>query len=276
MPLTDLFDYAFLRQAALAGALASVLCGAVGTFVVVKRLVHISGGISHAAFGGLGVCVFLGFDPRLGAAAVAVLSALLLAGVGESRSGSRDAAIGVLWALGMAVGMVFVARAPAAAPNLASYLFGNVLAVRASDVWLTAALALVVVAALALLYKDLLAVAFDEAFARVQGVPVRALLAGLLVLVALSVVLLIQLVGIVLVIALLTIPPLVALRWAHGFLAVVVASMFGGLVMTLAGLAASFAWDLPSGPAMVLVGALGLAASWCLDRLRMRRPRLAA
>jgi zinc transport system permease protein len=274
MPLSELLDYAFLRHAALAAALASVLCGAVGTFVVVKRLVHISGGISHAAFGGLGVCVFLGLDPRLGAAAVAVLSALVLARVGESRSGSRDAAIGVLWALGMAVGMVFIARSPAAAPNLASYLFGNVLAVRAGDVWLTAALAAVVVSAFGLLYEDLLAVAFDEAFAHVQGVPVQALIAGLLVLVALTVVLLIQLVGIVLVIALLTIPPLVALRWAHGFLAVVVTAMAGGLVMTLSGLAASYAWDLPSGPAMVLVGGVGLTASWAFGRLRLRRPRL--
>jgi zinc transport system permease protein len=260
----------------VASVLASVLCGAVGTLVVVKRLVHISGGISHAAFGGLGLCVFLGLDPRLGAAAVAVVAALLLANVGESRSASHDAVIGVLWALGMAVGMVFVARSPGYAPNLASYLFGNVLAVRASDAWLTLVLAVVVVGLLAIYYKDLLAVAFDEAFARVQGLPVRGLLTGLLVLVALSVVFLIQLVGIVLVIALLTIPPLVALRWAHSFLAVVLAAMGTGLVMTLCGLAASYAWDLPSGPAMVLVGALALAASWALGRAqswRQRRPR---
>lgn len=276
MPFAELFDYAFLRHAAIAGVLASLLCGAVGTLVVVKRLVHVSGGISHAAFGGLGVCVLLGLDPRLGAAAVAVLSALVLANIGESRSASRDAAIGVLWALGMALGMVFLARAEGYAPNLASYLFGNVLAVRASDVWLTLGLAVVVVAGLAVFYEDLLAVAFDEPFARVMGVPVRAVLSGLLVVVALSVVFLIQLVGIVLVIALLTIPPLLALRWAHSFLAVVALATAGGLVMTLGGLAAAYTWDLPAGPAMVLVGALLLVVGWALERWRFGWRRAAA
>jgi zinc transport system permease protein len=257
--LADLFAYDFLRNALVASLLASVLCGAVGTLVVVKRLVALSGGISHAAFGGLGLCLFLGVDPRWGAAAVAVASALVLSRVEESRSGSRDATIGLLWAVGMAAGMLLMAKAPGTSPDIVSYLFGNVLAVRSSDVWLTAALAVVVLGVLAVFYKELLAVTFDETFARTQGVPVRSLLALLLVLVALSVVFLIQLVGIILVIALLTVPPLVALRLARSFLGVIAVATGVGMVMTVAGLVLSYLWDLPSGPTMVMVGAAMLA-----------------
>lgn len=272
--LGDLLSYGFLRQALAASALAAILCGAVGTFVVVKRLVFISGGISHAAFGGLGVCLYLGADPRLGAAAVAVGSALVLSRIEESRSGSRDATIGVLWAVGMAAGIVFVALTPTYAPNVMSYLFGNVLAVRPSDVWLTLALTAGVLLVLALFYKELVAVAFDEPFARVQGVPAQAFVTLLLVLVALSVVFLIQLVGIILVIALLTIPPLVALRLVRSFLAVILTSTAVGLVMTVGGLALSYLADVPSGPTMVLLGAalLLLVAGTVRLRERGRRP----
>ena len=272
--LSDLLTYEFLRNALAASILASVLCGVVGTFVVVKRLVFISGGISHAAFGGLGICLFLGIDPRLGAAAVAVGSALVLSRVEESRSGSRDATIGLLWAVGMAVGVVFLARAPGYAPNLMSYLFGNVLAVSPGDVGLTLALAASVLLLLAAFSKELVAVAFDEPFAQVQGVRVGAFRTLLLVMVALSVVFLIQLVGIILVIALLTIPPLAALRLARSFPGVILTSMAVGLVMTVGGLALSYAWDVPSGATMVLLGAVLLLATagWKRWRGRRRQP----
>lgn len=268
--LLHLLSYDFLRHALWAGLAASVLCGVVGSFVVVKRLVAIGGGISHAAFGGLGLCLFLGIDPRLGAAAVAVVAALLLARAGESRERSRDATIGILWAVGMAVGIVFVARTPGYAPNLVSYLFGNILTVRASDVWLAFALVAVVLVVLALYHRELVAVAFDEEYARVQGVPVGRFLTLLLVLVALTVVFLIQLVGIILVIALLTIPPLVGLRLADRFSRVMLAATATGVVMTAGGLALSYATDLPSGPTMVLLGALLLALLAGFQRLRRR------
>ena len=253
--LSHLLSFDFVRHALLAGLLASVLCGIVGTFVVVKRLVFISGGISHAAFGGLGLCYYLGVDYRWGASAVAVGSALALAGAGRDRGRSHDATIGILWAVGMAVGIVFLHLTPGYAPNLQTYLFGNILAVTAQDVRLTFALVVVLLALLALFWKELVAVAFDEAFAAVQGVPVRLALAGLMVAIALAVVFLIQLVGTLLVIALLTIPPALALRLANGFLAVMVTATFSGALMTLGGLVLSYSFDLPSGPAVVLLGA---------------------
>ncbi|HEV8239514.1 MAG TPA: metal ABC transporter permease [Thermoanaerobaculia bacterium] len=254
--LAHLLSFEFVRHALVAGLLASVLCGVVGTFVVVKRLVFISGGISHAAFGGLGLCYWLGVDYRWGASAVAVGSALALAGAGRDRGRSHDATIGILWAVGMALGIVFLHLTPGYAPNLQTYLFGNILTVTAQDVRLTAGLVVVLVALLALFWKELVAVAFDEAFAAVQGVPVRLALAGLMVAIALAVVFLIQLVGTLLVIALLTIPPALALRLANGFLAVMVTATLAGALMTLGGLALSYSFDLPSGPAVVLLGAV--------------------
>jgi zinc transport system permease protein len=269
--MSHLLSFEFVRHALVAGLLAAVLCGVVGTFVVVKRLVFISGGISHAAFGGLGLCYFLGVDYRWGAAAAAVASALALAGSGHGRGRSHDATIGILWALGMAVGIVFMHQTPGYAPNLQTYLFGNILTVTAQDVWLTLGLVAILLTLVALFWKELVAVAFDEAFAAVQGVPVRAVLTALLVAIALTVVFLIQLVGALLVIALLTIPPVLALRLVNGFFAVVVTATVAGMLLTIGGLAASYALDLPSGPAIVLLGGLLLllAEGWLRARRRL-------
>jgi zinc transport system permease protein len=272
--ILDALSYDFVRQALAAGLLASVLCGIVGTLVVVKRLVFLGAGISHASFGGLGLCYFLGVEPLLGAAAVAVGAALVLgrgaAPGNEGAARSRDALIGILWAVGMALGVVFVHLTPGYAPNLMTYLFGNVLTVGGRDVAAAAALVVVVVAAFGLFYKETVGVAFDEEFAAVQGVPVRLATTAILLVTALSVVFLIQLVGIILVMALLTIPPVVALMLFHRFLAVVAASTALGAAMTVGGFALSYATDLPSGPAMVLLGTAVLLVVASLRRLTYR------
>ncbi len=254
------FSYDFTRLALLAGLLASVLGGVLGTFVVVKRLVFITGGISHAAFAGLGFCYWLGVDPLIGAVVVAVLAALLLGWVSDAGTRSQDALIGVLWAGGMAIGILFIHMTPGYAPNLMTYLFGDILTVVPRDVVLLAVLTTVTLGLLFVLHRGLVAVAFDETFARVQGVPVRALTLLLLVLVALAVILLIQVVGIVLLLALFTLPPMIALLLvARSFGLVLLVAVLTGLLMTTGGLAASWTMDLPTGPAIVLTGiVLGL------------------
>lgn len=268
--LAELFSYGFLRNAVAAGLAASVLCGVVGTFVVVRRLVFLGGGIAHAAFGGLGACYWAGIDPRIGAAAVAVVSALLLGRAEGGRGRSEDAAIGILWAVGMAVGIVFLHATPGYAPDLMTYLFGNILTVGDGDVLLTVGLVAVVLAMLALWFKELTALAFDPEFAAVQGVPVKAAGTLLLVVVALSVVLLIHLVGILLVIALLAIPPAISLMLVHRFGLVMLLSTLIGAAITLGGLALSWAWDLPSGPVIVLLGAALMLAVSLLKKLSGR------
>lgn len=271
--MTELFAHELLRNAVWAGILASVLCGVLGTFIVVKRLVFLGGGISHAAFGGLGVCHFLGLPPLWGAGAVAVVSAAVLGLTGRASGGrgkSADAVIGILWAVGMAVGVVFLYKTPGYAPDLMSFLFGNLLAVSRTDVLVTLGFVAVLLAVLALFYDELVAVTFDQEFAAVQGVAVTPFLTLLLVLIALGLVLLIQLVGILLVLALLTIPPVISLRFARRLPTVMVLSTAVGIAMTVGGLSLSYVWDLPSGPAIVLLGAVGLGAVVTVERVRRR------
>ena len=270
--LIELWSYDFIRQAVFAALLASVLCGVIGTFVVVKRLVFISGGVSHAAFGGLGVCYYLGFEPLIGAGVVAILSALLVALGGRRWIRSRDAIIGILWSVGMAIGVIFVALSPGYAPNLMTYLFGNILTVGRGAVLATFLFTLVVVGFVITFFKEFVAVSFDEEFARVQGVPVGVFIAILMMMVALSVVLLIQLVGIILVIALLTIPPVISLMLTRGFVSVILVSSLVGAMMTLGGLALSYVFDLPSGPTMVLLGALLMLLAYLWQRGVRRDP----
>jgi zinc transport system permease protein len=270
--LLHALSYEFLRNAVFAGLLASLLCGVIGPFVVVKRLAFLSDGISHAAFGGMGVCFFLGVNPMLGALAVALASAATLGALGSDRVRSYDSLIGVLWAVGMAVGIVFVYKTPGYAPNLMSYLFGNILMVSRRDLAITLALAACVLLLLSLFFKDLVAVSFDEVFARVQGVPVRLLLSLLLTLIGLSVVILIQVVGIILVVALLTIPPVISLMLWQDLRTVMLSSVLVGTGITLGGLALSFLYDLPSGSAIVLLGAALLFAVHLSRKLRSRYP----
>ncbi|MEX0872078.1 MAG: metal ABC transporter permease [Aquisalimonadaceae bacterium] len=272
--LSVLLSYEFAQNALLAGLLASVLSGVVGTFVVIKRLVFIAGGISHAAFAGLGVCYYLGIHPLIGAVVVAVLAALLLGWLGRGDSGRhQDAFIGILWAAGMAVGIVFIHMTPGYAPNLMAYLFGDILTVSRANVWLLAGLVALTLLIMGLFYRSFVAVAFDETFAQVQGVPVNLINQMLLVLVALAVILLIQVVGIVLLIALFTLPPVIALMMAaRSFALVLLSAVIMGMIMTTGGLAGSYWLDIPSGPAIVLFGiGLGMLVRgliWLRGRIR--------
>lgn len=258
--LFTLFEYDFLRNAALAGLLASIACGVIGTFVVVKRLVFISGGISHAAFGGLGACHYFGLPPLWGAFGVAAVMALVLGPERSEKLRSQDALIGVLWAVGMAIGTVFIYKTPGYAPDLMSYLFGDILTVSRTDLWVMFLLDVAVLLFLALFYKELVAVSFDATFAHVQRVPVAPLQTLLLLLIACSIVILIQVVGIILVIALLTIPALISLMLWRNFRYVLIGAVVVSMLMTWAGLALSYAYDWPTGPAIVLLGVVAMAA----------------
>ena len=269
----EALSYEFLRNAVIAGVLASVLCGVIGTFVVVKKLAFISDGISHAAFGGMGVCFFLGIDPLLGAVPVALLCALTLGAVDRQTIRSYDALIGVLWAVGMAVGIVFLYKTPGFAPNLMTYLFGNILLVSRRDVLIILALTAFVLLTVFVFFKGIVAVAFDEVFAQVRGVQVRLVMSLLLGMIALSVVILIQVVGIILVVALLTIPSVVSLMLWKDLRSVLLGSVLIGVSITLGGLYLSFAFDLPSGPAIILLGAVLLVAVYGVKRLPRRAAR---
>lgn len=257
---------------ALAAALlASLLCGFVGTVVVLRRLVALGGGIAHAAFGGVGLALLLGFDARLGAAGVATIAAAALAPLRSERLARLDAAIGVLWAVGMATGMLLLSGAAHGDLDVEAILFGDLSQVRSSDLALLAGFVLAMIALLLAFGRELVATAFDDEHARLQGLPVGGLSFLLLLVVALSVVALLSLVGVVLAIALLAIPPLVALRLFRSLPAIVAGGCGVGLVISLGGLAVAARNGLPAGPTIILLGGFLLGLVHLLPR-RPQRP----
>ncbi|MGD9299801.1 MAG: metal ABC transporter permease [Thiohalocapsa sp.] len=270
---TALTEQAFLRQALLAGLLASIGCGLIGPFVVVKRIAFLAGGIAHSVLGGMGAALYFGFDPLLGALAAAVVSALLIGWVRLTWHTGEDTAIGALWAIGMAVGILFISRTPGYTTDLMSFLFGNILLVPTRELWFMAALDLLLLLVVGLGYRHFIAVAFDEDFARLRGLPVAALYLLLLVLVALTVVLMIQVVGLSLVIALLTLPAAMAGQWTHSITSMMLLATVLGAALTSGGLALSYTPDLPPGPTIILLaGALYLVSAVVSAALRRTPP----
>lgn len=267
----------FLQHALAAGLLASVGCGVMGPFVVVKRITFLAGGIAHAVLGGMGVAAYFGGSPLLGALIAALAAALLIGAVRLKASEREDTLIGALWSVGMAVGILFIARTPGYNVDLMSALFGNILMVTEDHLRLMIGLDLLLVAIVAAFYKQLLAVAFDEEFARLRGLPVSFLYLLLLCLVALTVVLLIRVVGLILVIALLTLPAAIATQYAATLGRMMGLAVAIGAALTTSGLALSYAPDLPAGPTIiVLAGAVYLVSTLVRHGLRRRPARRSA
>jgi zinc transport system permease protein len=251
--MTELLQFDFMRNAFIAGILASVVCGIIGPYVVVNRIVFISGGISHAAFGGIGLGYLLGINPIWGAVFFSLASALSIGGVSRWTDLRQDTAIGIMWAIGMALGVIFIGLSPGYAPDLFSYLFGNILTVPFSDIVVMLILAAIIILVVSLLYKEFLAFSFDEEFAVVAGVPVTLLYFILLCLIALTVVVLIRIVGIILVIALLTIPAAISARFTHNLKRMMALSIILGILFNFCGLWLSAVLNLASGATIILV-----------------------
>ena len=264
-------QYEFMRHALLAGMLAAVACGTVGVYVVVKRMVFISGGIAHASFGGIGLGYFLGINPVIGAMFFSLGSGLAIGGITRRTRLPSDTAIGILWASGMALGIIFIALTPGYAPDLMSYLFGNILTVPVSDILLMVILDAVIIAIVAALYKEFLILSFDEEYGVAIGMPVDRLYLLLLCMIALTVVVLIRVVGMILVIALLTFPAAMARQFTQSIKTMILLSIALGALFTFGGLWLSFALGLPSGATIILVGGSALAVTFGVSRFRARR-----
>ncbi len=257
-----LTTYGFLQSALMAGLLASVGCGVIGTYVVVKRLTFIAGGIAHSVLGGMGAAVYFGFDPMNGALIAAVIAALLIGGIRLIWQTREDTLIGALWAVGMAIGVLFIARTPGYQADLMSYLFGNILLVPDENLWFMGWLDLILLALVGAYHQQFLAVVFDEEFAHLRGIPVIFFYLLLLVMVAVTVVLLIRVVGLILVLALLTLPAAIAGHYVQSLGRMMLLATLIGSLVCLLGLGFSYGPDLPSGPVIVLVaGALYILSS---------------
>ncbi|WP_373500807.1 metal ABC transporter permease [Desulfococcus sp.] len=257
----------FMRNALAAGLLASVICGIMGTLVVVNRIVFLSGGIAHAAYGGIGLAFYFGWPYLPGTIGFSLFAAMLMASVSMKAKHRADTIIGVIWALGMAFGIILIDLTPGYHVDLMSYLFGSILTVPASDLLIMLSLGILIALAVACYYKDLLALSYDEEFARIRGVPVRALYFAMIGMLAVTIVMVIQVVGLILVIALLTIPPFIVERHAKSLLQMMVGSSLLGALFTIAGLWISYRYNLTSGAAIILVSGIGFLFSLLVDRL---------
>lgn len=262
----DFLQYDFMRNALAAGLAASVLCGVIGIYVILNKIVFISDGIAHAAFGGIGLGYFLGYNPLAFGIGSAVITALGIGMVSSRARISEDTAIGVFMATGMALGIMLLTLSKGYARDLYGYLFGNILAVTRSDVLLIAALTLIILALVFLLYKEFLLLSFDPIYAEAIGLPVQSLRLLLLVMVAFSVVILIKIVGIIMVIALLTIPGAISRRHMLGLPAIMAGSIILGAIFVTIGLLISYELDVPSGATIILTAALAFFLSTVLSR----------
>lgn len=251
MDFLNLLDYSFIRHAILAALFMSVACGITGTYIVSRRMVFISGGITHASFGGVGIGFFFGFSPLAGAALFAVFAALATENLTRRKILRNDSIIAILWSLGMALGIIFIYLTPGYAPNLMSFLFGSIITVTQTDLWLMFILALVVTLVFIFLYKPILYVAFDEQFARIRGIPVMLLNYILIVLVALTIVLSIRTAGIILVLSVLTIPQNISNLFTNRFDHIMIGSVVIGFLASLTGLFISYYLDIPSGATII-------------------------
>lgn len=254
-------DLAFLRHALGAGLLASIAFGVIGAYVVARRITYVAAAISHSLLGGIGLALYLStvagikwLGPDAGALVAALLAALVLASVARHGRQREDSTIGTVWTIGMAVGLLCFFKTPGYIDPM-SYLFGDILMIGRRDVWLVAGLDVLVVGVGVYFYRELMAVCFDEEFARLRGVPARAFYLLLLGLTAVTVVLMVKLVGIVMLIALLTLPAAIAGRYARRLWQMMLGAVVLCMIFVFLGLGISYQWDLPSGPTIILLAA---------------------
>lgn len=270
--LWEAIHFEFMRNALLAGVFVSVACGVIGTLIVVNRIAFISGGIAHAAYGGIGLAFFLGFSPTLGATFFSLVVAVIMGVVSVKSKHRSDTVVGVLWAVGMAIGVVLIDLTPGYNVDLMSYLFGSILAVPKAELWFMLPLDVIIVSTVALFYKEFMAVSYDEEFAFVVGLPVKTLYFALLCMTALSVVMTIRVVGLILVIALLTIPPYIAEKYTTSLGKMMVLSSLLGIFFTVLGLSLSFKYNLTSGATIILVAGTGFFLTQALELIKGSKP----
>ncbi len=270
--MIEYFDYPFFVNALWGVVPISVASAIVGTYIVARRMVAICGGITHACFGGLGLGCFMGWNPLAVAAAFAVGSSLGVEWLSERQRLRQDSAIAVVWSLGMALGVLFVFLTPGYVPELNSFLFGNILTVTRTDLWLFGGFTAVLTAFFALNYRRIVAVAFDPDFARVAGLPVRLLQGVMSVLVAVCIVLAIRLVGVMLLMAVISLPQLTAEVACRRFGSIMAGSVAVSLVCSVAGLFLSMAVDVPCSALIVMFMGGAFAVARCCRKM-FKRPQ---
>jgi zinc transport system permease protein len=264
--MIEALQFEFMQHALAAGLLASLICGIMGTLVVVNRIVLISGGIAHAAYGGIGLAFYFGLPYLLGTIGFSLLAAMVMAVVSMKAKHRTDTIIGVIWALGMAFGIILIDLTPGYNVDLMSYLFGSILTVPTEDLLIMLMVAGGITLMVGYYYKDLLVLSYDEEFAQIRGVPVKRLYFVLIGMLAVTIVLVIQVVGLILVIALLTIPPFIAEKHTKSLVQMMVWSSLLGALFTTTGLWLSYRYNLTSGATIIMVSGVAFLISLLIDQ----------
>ncbi len=267
----EVLQFEFMRNALMAGLLTSVICGIIGTFVVVNRIAFLAGGIAHAAYGGIGLAFFFGLPYIVGTLGFTLFAAMIMAAVTLKAKDRADTFIGVLWAGGMGLGVLLLDLTPGYNVDLMSYLFGSILAVPKSDLWQMLVMCLSVGLIVIFFYNDFLAMSYDEEFARLRGVPVKGLYFLLIGMIALSIVMIIRVVGLILVIALLTIPPYIAEKYVQSLSMMMLISTLLCCMFTMTGLWLSYIFNLTSGATIIMVAVAAFFISFLMQYLKSRR-----
>lgn len=261
-------QFEFIRNALMAGILVSIACGIIGTFVVINRIVFISGGIAHSAYGGIGLGYFFGFNPVVGAMIFAVISALSMGWVEKKTEQRADTIIGVMWAIGMAIGIILIDLTEGYKADLMSYLFGSILTVPSQDLMIMLVLDLVIILMVFLCYKELVAISFDPVFATTRNLPVNIFYLMLITAIALTVVMVMQVVGLIMVIALLTIPAAIAVQFIQDLKQMMFISSILGTTFVIIGLSLSYVFNLTSGATIILVAGIAYLLTLILKAIK--------
>jgi zinc transport system permease protein len=266
--MIEALQFEYMQNAIMAALLGSIACGVIGSYVVVKKIGYISGGIAHASFGGLGLGYLIGVDPFLCLLPFSLVSAWIIGIISRKADVSEDTAIGILWTAGMALGVIFIGLTPGYVPDLFSYLFGNILTVPRHDIYIMAGLDIFIILTVFLFYREFLVISFDEEYARASGVNTMFFYLLLLTLVALTVVMLIRVVGIIMVIALLTIPPSIAKQHTTNLKPMMLLSIILGVILTTGGLWASYELDLASGATVIILLVIAFIVSTVVKKIK--------
>ncbi|MEA1915658.1 MAG: metal ABC transporter permease [Campylobacterota bacterium] len=256
--MLELLSYEFIQNALIAGILVSIASGIIGSLIVVNRMVFLAGGIAHTSYGGIGLAVYFGFPIFLGASLFAVSAALLMAFITLNNRERIDTFIGLIWAVGMAIGIILIDLTPGYNVDMMSYLFGSILAVSAEDIYFMTGLLGAIIFIIVFWYRDILAVSYDSEYAQLRGINVKFFYTLILVMSALTVVIAIKVVGLILVIALLTIPIYIAEKLSHSLLSMMMISGVLSSIFTLSGLWISYTYDLTSGASIIMISAVVL------------------
>ena len=257
--LIELLQYTFFQHALLGSLFASIACGIIGTYIVTRRLVFISGGITHASFGGIGIGLYTGISPILSAAIFSVLSAFGVEWLSKRKDMREDSAIAVFWTFGMAIGIIFSFLSPGFAPDLSAFLFGNILTITRTDIVVLAVLSLLLIAFFAIFLSPIIYIAFDREFARSQRIPVVLFEYILMMFIALTIVACLRMIGIVLAMSLLTIPQLTANLFTVSFKRIILLSILFAYIGCAGGLLLSYQLQIPSGAAIIFFSILTYA-----------------